>query len=300
MDASDTGLTDGGSDRSRRNCRRRTQRRSGGLAGLECRQRRAGPSSPSRFATSGWPAPNGGESSSCSIQPVTRQEGTAVWALDPAGFKELLELCQADTRNNVLQAPKMIARVGDPARMTSEETDHYVASLKRVADGPPNQSTKLAFEPQVDKVHNGVRVNILSSQLKGQNLFARVVIEENRLVAIHMAKYTEGVQPKPGADPEVVQGFVSGPAESEPRTSRGGPQRHDPGTRGGQPAGRGRMADSQRWGTAGQPRAASPAREGLSKGVRGAPDRHHRPPVCRAGSGPRSAARQSQRSPKPR
>ncbi|MGA8347611.1 MAG: hypothetical protein WB773_07280 [Isosphaeraceae bacterium] len=137
------------------------------------------------------------------MQPVTRQEGTAVWSLDPAGFKELLEFCQADPRSNALQAPKMTARVGDPARMTSEETIQYVASLKRVADGPPNQSTKLAFEPQLDKVHNGVRVNILSSQLKGQNLFARVVIDENRLVAIHMVKYTEAVQPKPGADPEV-------------------------------------------------------------------------------------------------
>ena len=137
------------------------------------------------------------------MQPVTRQEGTAVWSLDPAGLKELLELCQADPRSNVLQAPKMTARVGDPARMTSEETVQYVASLKRVADGPPNQSTKLAFEPQLDKVHNGVRVNILSSQIKGPNLFARVVIDENRLVAIHMVKYTEAVQPKPGADPEV-------------------------------------------------------------------------------------------------
>ncbi len=137
------------------------------------------------------------------MQPVTRQEGTAVWSLDPAGFKELLDLCQADPRSNVLQAPTMSARVGDPARMTSEETHQYVASVKRVADGPPNRATKLAFEPQLDKVHNGVRVNVLSSRLKGQNLFARVVIDENRLVAIHMVKYTEAVQPKPGADPEV-------------------------------------------------------------------------------------------------
>jgi hypothetical protein len=137
------------------------------------------------------------------MQPVTRQEGSAVWSLDPAGFKELVELCQADPRSHVVQAPKMIASVGDPARMTSEETHQYVASVKRVADGPPNRSTRLSFEPQLDKVHNGVRVNILSSQLKGQNLFARVVIDENRLVAIHTVKYTETVQPKPGADPEV-------------------------------------------------------------------------------------------------
>ena len=43
------------------------------------------------------------------MQPVTRQEGTAVWSIDPAGYQELIELCQADTRSNVLQAPKMSA-----------------------------------------------------------------------------------------------------------------------------------------------------------------------------------------------
>jgi hypothetical protein len=139
------------------------------------------------------------------MQPVTRQEGTAVWALDRASFRELLDDCKGDTRANVLQAPKMIARVGDPARMTSEETIQYVASLKRVADGLPNQSTRLAFEPQVDKVHNGVRVSVLSSRLQGQNLIAKVVIEENRLVAIHTVKYTEVVQSKPGADSEVTK-----------------------------------------------------------------------------------------------
>ena len=118
-------------------------------------------------------------------------------ALDAAGLKDLLEQCQADPRCKVVQAPSMTAHIGEPVRMTSEEAHNYVAALKRVSDAPPNQGTKIAFEPQVDKVHNGVRVYVLSSELKGQALFARIVIEENRLVAIHTAKYTEGVKPKP-------------------------------------------------------------------------------------------------------
>ncbi len=144
------------------------------------------------------------------MRPVTRQEACAVWLLDEAAFRELLEICQTDTRSQVLQAPKMTTRIGDPARMTSEETVQYVASLKRVADGPPNKSTRLAFEPEVDKVHSGVRVNIPTSQLKGQNLFVKIVIEENRLVAMHTVKYTETVQPKPGTDPEVTQTSLLG------------------------------------------------------------------------------------------
>jgi hypothetical protein len=137
------------------------------------------------------------------LQPVARQEGTAVWAVAPDTLKTLLEHCMADPRANVVQAPRLVAHVGDHARMTNEEAVSYIASLKRVADGPPNQSTKLAFEPHVEKVHNGVRVEILSSQLKGSALLAHVHIEENRLVTMHTTKYTEAVRPKPGTDPEV-------------------------------------------------------------------------------------------------
>ena len=139
------------------------------------------------------------------LQPVARQEGAAVWALAPATLTALLEICQADARSNVLQAPKLVAHVGDHARMTNEEEVPYVAFLKRQADGAPNQSTKLAFEPQVEKIHNGVRVEILSSELKGTALLARVLIEENRLMALHNTHYREGVKPKPGTDPEVAR-----------------------------------------------------------------------------------------------
>jgi hypothetical protein len=137
------------------------------------------------------------------LQPLARHEGAAAWTLDQAGFKELLDDLQTDTRSNVLQAPNMIARVGEPARMTSEEAVNYVAALKRVADGTPNHASKLAFEPQVHKVHSGVRVSILSSRQKGPSLQALVVIEENRLIGFHTATYREAL--KSTADPEVVQ-----------------------------------------------------------------------------------------------
>jgi hypothetical protein len=140
-----------------------------------------------------------------SLQPVARQEGSAVWALDGPGVKELLTHCQADPRCKVVQAPAMTARVGEPVRMSSETAHNYVAHLRRVSDAPPNQGTQIAFQPEVDKVHDGVRVSVLSSELKGQVLFAKIVIEENRLVAFHTAKYTEGVKPKPHSDPVVAR-----------------------------------------------------------------------------------------------
>jgi hypothetical protein len=135
------------------------------------------------------------------LKPIARQEGAAVWALDSDGVLGLLTYLQGDTRCNVLHAPKMIARIGEPVRMSSETGHRYVASLKRVADGPPSQATRIAFEPQIDQVHDGIRVNVLSSQLKGKDLFAKIEVHDNRLVAFHSASYTETLKGKTGEKP---------------------------------------------------------------------------------------------------
>jgi hypothetical protein len=139
------------------------------------------------------------------LQLVTRQEAAAVWAIDQAGFEQLIEHCAGDPRTNVLQAPSMTAPIGAPARMSSEESVAYVAAVTRKADGPPNQATRVAFEPQVDKVHNGVRVNVVSSQVKGNVLFAHLVIEEHRLVTFHTTAYSEIVRPSGHGDRSVVK-----------------------------------------------------------------------------------------------
>jgi hypothetical protein len=127
------------------------------------------------------------------LEEMDRREGVAVWAIDEAALTELLQLCQADARSNLVSAPKMVVPVGQPARMTNEETVQYVASIKRHADAAPGQASKVAFEPRVGEVHSGVRVNVLSSRLKGQVLFARVTIDENRLLKLHTVPYTESM-----------------------------------------------------------------------------------------------------------
>jgi len=130
------------------------------------------------------------------LHEIDRQEGTAVWAVDPSAFKELLETIQADPRSNIVSAPRMTVPVGQSAKITNEEAVNYVASLKRHADGAPGQASKISFEPQVGVIHSGMRVNVLSSHLKGQALFARVVIQENRLLKLHTASYSESVLKK--------------------------------------------------------------------------------------------------------
>ena len=148
----------------------------------------------------------------------------------------------------------MMARIGEPVRMSSETSHNYVAHLKRVSDAPPNQGTQIAFQPEVDKVHSGVRVSVLSSELKGQALYAKIVIEENRLVAIHTARYTEGVKPKPPADPAVARASLRNLARLNPAHAPSPPP-SPPRSRSPRwiAGGRGSVAHPQRGGPPGQP-----------------------------------------------
>jgi len=128
------------------------------------------------------------------LEPVARREGATVWTADQKGLVELLEYCQNDARCNVVKAPRMIADLGAAAVMTNEVSHKYVAHLKRVSDGPPNEGTHVAFVPEIDEVHDGVRVNVLSSRLDGSGLLAKVTIEQNHLISFITTRYTENVK----------------------------------------------------------------------------------------------------------
>ncbi len=119
------------------------------------------------------------------LQPVARDGSVAVWAIDGDGVRELIAACEANPQARVLQAPRMIARLGDPVRMTNEETSHYVAHLKRISDGPPNEGTHIAFQPEVDQVHDGVRVELSETRLKGSVLFAKMAVQHSNLLGFH-------------------------------------------------------------------------------------------------------------------
>jgi len=143
------------------------------------------------------------------LEPIARQEGSAVWAIDRSALVDLLTYCQGDARCSVGQSPKMVAKVGEPARMTNETSHKYVAHLKRVSDGAPNEGTHIAFVPEIGEVHDGVRVSVASSRLQGQVLFAKVAIEQNQVLSFLTTTYKESIRPKEAekqkADAEVVK-----------------------------------------------------------------------------------------------
>lgn len=137
-----------------------------------------------------------------SLNPVAREEGVAAWAVDREGMRRLLEICQSDKGSSILQAPKMTAFLGSPVRMTNEETVQYVAHLKRLSDAPPGEGTNLAFQPELAEVHDGVRVVLTETRLKGPLLYAHVVVQSNSVLNMLTAGYDESVGPAE-ADPGV-------------------------------------------------------------------------------------------------
>ncbi|SIO58389.1 hypothetical protein SAMN05444166_5661 [Singulisphaera sp. GP187] len=142
--------------------------------------------------------------------PVARQGGAAVWAADSATLAEWLNFCQADSRCRIVQAPKVTTPAGGEVSLTHGEVIHYVAHLERVADGPINKASKLAFKPEIAQVHNGIRTRLSSGRIEEQGLRARFLIENDRLVSFQASQYREMVNPLEESPVEPQGLFASG------------------------------------------------------------------------------------------
>lgn len=138
------------------------------------------------------------------LSPIAREEAVAAWAVDGEGLRRLLEICQADRDSSIILAPKLAARLGEPVRMTNEEAVQYVAHLKRISDAPPGEGTNVAFQPELADVHEGVRVVLTETRMKGSVLQAHVVVQANTVLNMLTTEYEESVGPAE-ADPGVVK-----------------------------------------------------------------------------------------------
>ena len=129
------------------------------------------------------------------LKPLTRQGGSSVWSADDSTVRALLSLWSDHVTCNILQAPKAVAPEGDEVRIVNEQQIHYVAHLERIADGPVNKATKLAFKPEIDQIHDGVRIRLSSGRVEGQGLRALVAIDSDRVVSFRTSRYSEAVVP---------------------------------------------------------------------------------------------------------
>ena len=117
------------------------------------------------------------------LQPVARQGTSAVWTADRA---------LAETMTGQALTATVAPVCTNPGETTFDmkATTCYVAHLERLADGPKNQATTIAFMPETASVEEGFRANISGRKLD-QGVLARVAIEEAHIKAMHVVKMSE-------------------------------------------------------------------------------------------------------------
>jgi len=155
------------------------------------------------------------------LEPIARDGGGAVWALDDRAVADLFNnFNRHGDVSSLVTAPHIRVGLGEPARMSNESAHKYVAHLTRTPNEPPNEGTQLAFEPEFGEIRQGVRVDLLPTRFEGSTLFARVVVEENRLRGFHTVQYSESPEAAPGADPNVAKASFLGRLRPDPAADK--------------------------------------------------------------------------------
>lgn len=132
------------------------------------------------------------------LKPVTAKGLPSVWT---AKANVAPQLQRSATR---VYADFHIRCVPDVEASAFHGNDRlFVSRVNRVANGPLDESTAIAFEPDVDAVKDGVDVKVHGRPEVG-GVRTRVVVEDTRFKAMHTVRFTEKVLAKDGPDTSVI------------------------------------------------------------------------------------------------
>jgi hypothetical protein len=126
------------------------------------------------------------------LQPVTRQGGAAVWTAPRAVVPVLL-----NQGGRVLTDPKVTALPNTPAHLSSRSSRKVVTELTREADGPINHASYVGYAPKAETTREGVAVTITGRRMD-QGVLAQMVLEDDRVTAVHSVALTEVQEPRGG------------------------------------------------------------------------------------------------------
>jgi hypothetical protein len=126
-------------------------------------------------------------SSYARLQPVARQGSSTIWTADRALAASLVDRAKASSPCHTIMA------VGE-AVMTKAEAVNYVAAMERVADGPINQSSAIAFMPRPEQVEERFSIRVEGRKLD-QGVLTRIAMEESHVDVIHGVPQSETLVP---------------------------------------------------------------------------------------------------------
>jgi hypothetical protein len=121
------------------------------------------------------------------LQPVARQGTSMIWTADRALAASLIDRAKGESPSHTIMA------VGE-AVLTKTENVNYVAAMDRVADGPVNQSSAIAFVPRPEQVEERFSIKVEGRKLD-QGILTRIVLEETHVDVIHGVPQSETLVP---------------------------------------------------------------------------------------------------------
>ncbi len=121
------------------------------------------------------------------LTPVTRQGTSAIWTAE----KSLATLL-ADRASSVAFGGKVVA-AGETVLSRGNDVS-YVAAVERVADGPINQSSAIAFMPRPEKIDERFAIKLAGRRLD-QGVLTRLTLDETHVDEMHTVKQTETIKP---------------------------------------------------------------------------------------------------------
>jgi hypothetical protein len=124
------------------------------------------------------------------LQPVARQGGGSVWTASRATAARLAELDPDAVKAHRFSAPpRAVAHFSDRA-------NRKVAwGVTRLADGPFDHATRVAYTPQYEEIREGLALTITGRKLD-QGVLALVVVDDTRVAAVHQVALSEVVAPQ--------------------------------------------------------------------------------------------------------
>jgi hypothetical protein len=124
------------------------------------------------------------------LQPVARQAGGSIWTVSRETAARLAAL-DPDARQatRIAAPPRVVAHFSDRA-------NRKVASgVTRLADGPFDHATRVAYTPHYEDIREGLALTITGRKLD-QGVLACVVVDDTCVAAVHRVAFSEAVAPR--------------------------------------------------------------------------------------------------------
>lgn len=136
------------------------------------------------------------------LRPAARQGSATIWTADRGLVARLAAAAATHPTGQAttIKAPRVTTAPGAVATVTSDKTQDYIQHARRVADGPVDHASQVAYVPEVATIREGFTA-VFSGRKLDQGVLAQVKFAESHLGSLHTIQLAEVVKTPPTPAP---------------------------------------------------------------------------------------------------